>query len=280
VKKDSLYTISLSGSERIDDSINWRGLLPNRSAQLPNWVNEKIEEIRKWAQGVRYLKCPRIFSSSHMINNDNVSYNDQSQGMNASMSLINDSQLRASVQEWYKNAFDIDLFVRKQGRYSDLVVRSSIHNHDVLLDQSGEGLSQVLPVVIMSLTAENQCLGVDIIEHPSAELHPASHAHVADLLLSKIKNSLRPTVIETHSEMMLLRTRRRIAEGLVDPKDIIVYWVDNDQEDGSFLKKLEIDEYGQMSEWPSGVFIEDYEEIIAMRRAVRMRKETSDAHRN
>jgi len=133
---------------------------------------------------------------------------------------------------------------------------------------------------VKPLLDEYYGLGVDIIEHPSAELHPASHAHVADLLLSRIKNSLRPTVIETHSEMMLLRTRRRIAEGLVDPKDIIVYWVDNDQEDGSFLKKLEIDEYGQMSEWPSGVFIEDYEEIIAMRRAVRMRKETSDAHRN
>jgi len=213
-----------------------------------------------------------------MLNNNSVSYNDESQGMNAPMSLINDSQLRASVQEWYKNAFDIDLFVRKQGRYSDLVVGPSIHNNDVLLDQSGEGLSQVLPVVIMSLTAHEQGPGIDIIEHPTAELHPESHALVADLLLSNIGKSSRSTIIETHSEMMLLRIRRRIAEGLLDPEDILIYWIDTDHENGSFLKKLAIDKYGQMSEWPSGVFIEDYEEIIAMRRAVRMRKETSDAH--
>ena len=76
-------------------------------------------------------------------------------------------------------------------------------------------------------------------------------------------------IIETHSEMMLLRARRRIAEGRLPAKSVLVYWVHEEPGRGSILRKITINESGEMDSWPDGVFIEDYEEILAIRRANR-----------
>ena len=35
------------------------------------------------------------------------------------------------------------------------------------------------------------------------------------------------------------------------------------------LQKIRINQNGEMDSWPDGVFIEDYEEILAIRRAAR-----------
>ena len=46
--------------------------------------------------------------------------------------------------------------------------------------------------------------------------------------------------------------------------DVVVYWVDVEPGRGSIVRKIEIDEHGDMDHWPDGVFIEDYEEILAI----------------
>ena len=76
-------------------------------------------------------------------------------------------------------------------------------------------------------------------------------------------------IIETHSEMVLLRARRRIAEGRLPAKSVLVYWVQTEPGRGSILRKITINESGQVDNWPDGVFIEDYDEIMAIRRANR-----------
>ena len=69
--------------------------------------------------------------------------------------------------------------------------------------------------------------------------------------------------------MILLRTRRWVAEGRLPPAHVLVYWVHTEQEGGSMLEKIRMRENGEMEKWPDGVFIEDYEEILAIRRAAR-----------
>ena len=69
--------------------------------------------------------------------------------------------------------------------------------------------------------------------------------------------------------MILLRTRRWIAEGRLPADHVLVYWIDTKPGHGSILQKITINDKGVMSSWPEGVFIEDYEEVLAIRRAVR-----------
>lgn len=278
--QESPYLVSASGVEPREDLISWQGVLPKEPLQLADWIDPQVDHIRKWAKGVRYLRCPRSFSPSRLVKGRLFSSMYKASGVTAPFLLVNDDNLRGSVEDWYHKAFGVRLYVRTQGRYSDLMVKSLDHETDVMLGQSGAGLSQVLPVVVTAFTADQVGPGVDIIEHPEAELHPASHAAVAELLLNNLCDSSRSTIIETHSEMILLRARRWIAEGRIDPDHVVVYWIDTKDKYGSVLKKLEIDEEGQMSSWPSGVFIEDYEEVLAIRRAVRNRRDYPNENRN
>ncbi|MCY4674837.1 MAG: AAA family ATPase [Bacteroidetes bacterium] len=265
--QQSPYEVSVSGGETSRHQINWLGLLPRKPHQLPDWVDAQAEEIRKWANGVRYLECPRSFSSSRFTIEEPISSVHEAKGAAAPIILVADDDLRGSVREWYHKAFEVSLNVRTEGRYFDLIVGSPAHGSDVLLGQSGGGLSQVLPVVVTALTAKQAGPGVDIIEHPEAELHPAAHAHVAELLLSNLSGSARPMIIETHSEMILLRARRWIAEGRLPHDHVAVYWINTEPEHGSVLQKITINDCGEMSSWPDGVFSEDYEEVLAIRRA-------------
>ena len=267
--EQSHYKVSVSGVERGVRQISWRGLLPRQPYQLPDWVDTQVDNIRKWASGVRYLQCPRSFPSSHFAMEEYPSRVLGSKGQAAPLVLAADDNLKESVREWYRNVFGVSLDIKAEGSYSDLVVGAPASGAKVLLDQSGSGLLQVLPVVVAALTAHKAGPGVDIIEHPEAELHPAAHADVAELLLNNLSGSARPMIIETHSEMVLLRVRRWITEKRLPADCVLVYWVHTEPGHGSILQKIRINEGGEMSSWPHGVFIEDYEEILAIRRAAR-----------
>ncbi len=274
VRKTSLdeqspYKISISGVAQDEQQISWRGLLPGRSNQLPGWANEQVDAIRKWASGVRYLKCPRSFSSSALERSGPLSSENYATGGIAPWILAADDALQDSVGRWYRDVFGVNLDIERQGSYFDLTAGSHAYGTKVSLEQSGAGLAQVLPVAVTALTARQEGPGVDIVEHPEADLHPAAHASVAELLLSNLPGSERPVIIETHSEMILLRARRWIAEKKLPADHVLVYWIDTKPDRGSILQKITITDKGEMSSWPEGVFIEDYEEVLAIRRAVR-----------
>ncbi|ETK34580.1 hypothetical protein MPTA5024_18820 [Microbispora sp. ATCC PTA-5024] len=73
-------------------------------------------------------------------------------------------------------------------------------------------------------------------------------------------------LIESHSETMLLRLRRRIAEGVISPEHIAVYFVENDGA-AAQVRRIEIDEAGNLDYWPEGIFSEDFEETKKLMKA-------------
>ena len=270
LRESSAYRVSVSGADQPEQQIHWRGLLPHSPDQFPGWVTKQVDAIRAWASGIRYLECPRSFPSSGLKIGEGYAKDANT----PLITLSTDDTLLDSVRKWYRSVFGVSLDIRRQGDYFDLMVESQhAYGTSVLLEQSGEGLSQVLPVAIMALTAKQQGTGVDIIEHPEADLHPAAHAGVAELLLHNLPGPKRPVIIETHSEMILLRVRRWIAEGRLPSDNVLVYWIDTKPDCGTILQKITINNRGAMDAWPEGVFIEDYEEVLAIRRAVHEGKE-------
>ena len=263
------YLVSVPETPPERRQISWRGLLPRDPDDLADWVDEKSEALKNWARGIRYLQCPRNLRQPPFFAAERAPLSLGLNGEDTPLALAGDDSLRESVRDWYRRVFGVSIDIEAQGKYYDLVVRARHDGENVPLQQSGRGLSHVLPVVAMVLTARKAGPGVDVIEHPEAELHPAAHADIAELLLENLAGYIRPMVVETHSEMVLLRVRRRVAERRLRPDDVAVYWIQSEPDRGSTLRRIGILETGEMESWPDGVFIEDYEEIMAIRRAAR-----------
>ena len=71
-----------------------------------------------------------------------------------------------------------------------------------------------------------------------------------------------------------------VAEGRLQAGDVLVYWIHAEPGRGSVVEKIAIRDDGEMERWPHGVFIEDYEEILAIRRAARASGQKGSAHSN
>ena len=274
------YRISVPGESPDLRPVVWRGLLPGQPRTLAEWIGPAVTALETWAAGVRHLRYPRRLRESGFLAVERTPASIGSDGRDAPLALAADDSLRAAVRDWYRKTFGVRIDIAAQGGYTDLVTGTPAQDDDVRveqtgirIEQAGRGLAHVLPVAVTALSARRAGFGVDIIEHPEAELHPAAHADVAELLLKNLVGPSRPLIVETHSEMILLRARRWIAEGRLPTGHVLVYWIHAEPGRGSTLEKIRIRENGEMETWPDGVFIEDYEEILAIRRAARRKAE-------
>lgn len=155
--------------------------------------------------------------------------------------------------------------------WSTVLVREDLRA-PVNLADAGSGLAQVLPILAQCAMDEKEGAStrpLQIIEEPEAHLHPAAHAELADLYLRTAQETGTRFLIETHSETLLLRLRRRIAEldNEFGPETVAIYVVE--QRDGvSSARKVELDSLGNLADnWPHGYFSQDYHEVRELARA-------------
>lgn len=139
----------------------------------------------------------------------------------------------------------------------------------VNISDMGFGTSQVLPIIIEGYIIEEN--SVLIIEQPEIHLHPKAQAILGDLFINIAKEN-KILIIETHSEHLIQRIQRRIAENEISNNDVIFYYVTMGKE-GSILKKLEIDEDGYIKEIPEGFFDEDFKEAYEHIKTIIKKKE-------
>jgi energy-coupling factor transporter ATP-binding protein EcfA2 len=130
----------------------------------------------------------------------------------------------------------------------------------------GFGLNQLIPIIVQCFHAPKGSL--IMIEQPEAHLHPRAQAAVADFLIDVVNFGNR-VIVETHSEHLLLRLQRRVAEGSIDPRSVsILYFEQFDKE----TKKTDItiDKSGYFSEsLPKGFFEEGFQEAVAHLKALK-----------
>ena len=175
------------------------------------------------------------------------------------------------------------------------------------LSASGFGASQVLPIVVQCLKLNPESLL--LIEQPELHLHPSAQATLGDLFIETyqraywrkwddeckiavMKGSPPPTpshgelvrsaprlFIETHSEHLLLRLRRRVAESTamnlnkkekeynkqsislinrILPEDLRVYFVFRAKELTSHIAQIGVNENGEMDLSQASPQIDDF----------------------
>jgi len=188
------------------------------------------------------------------------------------------SDLVSNVGEWYEKylgGWRID--VEHVGEFFQVVLVSPDDpNVKVNIVDVGQGMSQVLPLVVQCLTKTKDSNSISIIEQPELHLHPAAHGDLAELFARSIMFDGGCYILETHSENMILRIRRLIVEGILSKDDVVIYWIDDENRPGSQTREIKIDEDGNMSDWPKGVFSEDFEEVLAIRDAQKNKNADKD----
>ncbi|HEV2166526.1 MAG TPA: DUF3696 domain-containing protein, partial [Thermoplasmata archaeon] len=121
----------------------------------------------------------------------------------------------------------------------------------------GEGVSQLIPILSAVLgSRDGSCV---LVEQPELHLHPDLQARIADLFVDQVVNNRKQIILETHSEHLLLRVRRRVAEGTLDPSQVAILYVDRPGRE-SRVRSLPIDSDGHIGQWPEGFFEEGIEE--------------------
>ena len=130
-------------------------------------------------------------------------------------------------------------------------IKQSASSPEVPLRDVGFGVSQVLPVITLCYTApENSVL---LLEQPELHLHPAVQYVLADILMEAVQKRHLQIIFESHSEHLLQRIQRRIAEGQYASQDAVMYFTER-KVDHSTLTLLKLDELGNISNWPKDFF--------------------------
>jgi predicted ATPase len=148
------------------------------------------------------------------------------------------------------------------------------------LPDVGFGVSQVLPVLVQCFYAPAD--SILFIEQPELHLHPKAQSNLADLFIDVLSSRVdgKPRniqlVIETHSEHLLHRLQRRIAENdperIITPEQVAAYFAHTAGID-SKLEPLQIDLFGNIINWPENFFGDSMGDLMAMTRAAAGRQQ-------
>jgi predicted ATPase len=118
---------------------------------------------------------------------------------------------------------------------------------EVLLTDVGFGVSQILPVLtLLYYVPEGSTV---ILEQPEIHLHPLAQAHLADLILNVALHRRVQVILESHSEHLLLRLQRRVAEAVAGPDDVKLFFCDAPDRHAE-LVSLDLDLFGSICNWP------------------------------
>ena len=121
---------------------------------------------------------------------------------------------------------------------------------EVMLTDVGFGVSQVLPVItLLHYVPEGSTV---ILEQPEIHLHPLAQAGLADVIINAATHRKVQVILESHSEHLLLRLQRRIAEGKVKADDVALYFCEPHDDGASTIRTLYLDEFGNIQNWPHG----------------------------
>lgn len=166
--------------------------------------------------------------------------------------LKNNEGLKWKVNNWlnhFKVAVDVHII-------EEVIHKLKVQQNNLQLDITdvGFGISQILPVIVQGFFTAPGSL--TMIEQPEVHLHPKMQADLADLFIDialPSKDGKRKCqkylLIETHSEYLLKRLRRRIADKTISADDVGIYYIEQKESNLSTIKKIDIGKTG-LFEWP------------------------------
>lgn len=182
------------------------------------------------------------------------------------------------ISEWLREmdlaySFILERTGSRSEKNYDVRIQMNGSGTKVTLADMGYGLSQFLPVLVLCYYApEGSTL---ILEQPGIHLHPKVQSQLADLLIEVVTERNLQILIESHSEHLLNRLQRRVAEEKIGADQTALYFCRND-EGISEIERLKMDEFGNITNWPENFFGDEMGDLFAMTKAQRRRQKKAE----
>jgi predicted ATPase len=187
--------------------------------------------------------------------------------------------LEEYVAFWLKELGLIDTFnveaITKDSNLYRVWVRKNMSAAKVLITDVGFGVSQILPVLVLCYYVPRGA--IVLLEQPEIHLHPSVQAGLADVFIDAVQTRDIQIVFESHSEHLLRRLQRRIAENKFAKDTTALYFCDVARDGGSILRALELDLFGNIANWPRDFFGNEFDDMAAMAKATVERRKVQKA---
>jgi len=181
--------------------------------------------------------------------------------------------LEERVAQWLKELNLIESFVVRpitpESKLFQVWVKRHANTPEVLITDVGFGVSQILPVITLCYYAPVG--SVLLLEQPEIHLHPSVQAGLADVFIDAINTRKVQIILESHSEHLLRRLQRRIAEDKLGTENAALYFCTM-EEGESKLQQLVMDMFGIIENWPKDFFGDSFGEIAKTSDAIMARK--------
>lgn len=157
----------------------------------------------------------------------------------------------------------------------EVLLRTQAWSPEVKITDVGFGVSQVLPALVQAFYCPPN--STVWMEQPEIHLHPQVQSVLADVFISAVQSYQNEEarrvqlIIESHSEHFLTRLQRRIAEDVIEPSDVAIYFCRN-SETGAVLEPLDLNLFGEIENWPKDFFGDQMGDLSARTIAAMRRK--------
>ena len=149
------------------------------------------------------------------------------------------------------------------------MVETSPSSVPTALTDVGFGVSQVLPaLVLLQYVPEGSTV---LMEQPEIHLHPAVQSGLADVMLNVAAVRNVQIIVESHSEHLMRRLQRRVAEEKASSEDVKLYFVSSNR-GRAHVSDLDLNEWGEIENWPENFFGDEMGEIAKIVEASLRRK--------
>lgn len=251
------------------------GLMPAPTTGEVRAARDQLLKMRgrvRWLNGVRRA-LPRVIDRAPPGGPPRLS-----DGEGSAEAVAHDPELLAEVARFYASldaprALDVHE-APPLGRWLSLNPsrRSSWRVH---LNDTGEGMAQVLPVLVQASIAAREG-SILAVEEPESHLHPSAQGVLVRHLCALAAAPGAPRfILETHSRVFLLAVQVAVANGFPADKVRIV-WVDQAPSARSSTQLVELHQSGELGDgWPPAALGEDLQLARELARLGRPRAEGS-----
>lgn len=237
----------------VDDTQNeWEGLLPSLKSGLSSGLEplrERLAELRtnvQWISGVRIRPPRQITYGGGAPAQLSADGSDSLDHLIAAQLRSGEDPLLTLTREFFAElGHSLELDNPSSGSWR-VMLRSANAISGVNLCDTGEGYSQVLPVLVA--LARSKLGGPEILclEQPELHLHTRAQSQLGSTLVKYATNATSQRIlVETHSEVLLMSLQLAIARGEISADKVRVYWVEGRTDGTSEAIPIDFDENGQ-----------------------------------
>ena len=149
------------------------------------------------------------------------------------------------------------------------MLKTSPSAANTALPDVGFGVSQVLPaLVLLYYVPEGATV---LMEQPEIHLHPAVQSGLADLMLNVADVRNLQIIVESHSEHLMRRLQRRVAEQQASAEDVKLYFVSS-RRGRAYAADLQLNDCGEIENWPDKFFGDEMGEMAAIAKGALRRR--------